>query len=87
LFFHGINPKFGMLYELTDKDQIFANYSRSWQPPSFDDMVDFDNGPDTSQELTPLQPQSAWTAEVGGAAKTAGSIGNWLFTIPGCATN
>jgi iron complex outermembrane recepter protein len=65
LIYHGINPKFGVMYDLTDKDQIFANYSRSWQPPSFDDMVEFDDGPDTSQVLTPLVPQSAWTAEVG----------------------
>jgi iron complex outermembrane receptor protein len=65
LVFQGFNPKFGMMYELTDKDQIFANYSRSWQPPSFDDMVEFDTGPDTSQTFTPLRPQSAWTAEVG----------------------
>jgi iron complex outermembrane receptor protein len=65
LVFQGFNPKFGAIYELTDKDQLFANYSRSWQPPSFDDMVEFDTGPDTSQTLTPLRPQSAWTSEVG----------------------
>jgi iron complex outermembrane recepter protein len=65
LIFRGLNPKFGMIYELTDKDQIFANFSKSWQPPSFDDMVEFDTGPNTSQVMTPLQPQWAWTAEVG----------------------
>lgn len=65
LIFRTVNPKVGLLYELTDKDQIYANVSRSWQPPSFDDMVDFGNGPDTSQEFTPLSPQSAWTVEVG----------------------
>jgi iron complex outermembrane receptor protein len=65
LVFQGFNPKFGLIYELTDKDQIFANYSRSWQPPSFDDMVEFDTGPNTSQTFTPLRPQNAWTAEIG----------------------
>jgi iron complex outermembrane receptor protein len=65
LIFRTVNPKVGLLYELTDKDQIYANVSRSWQPPSFDDMVSFDNGPDTSQVFTPLSPQSAWTVEVG----------------------
>jgi iron complex outermembrane recepter protein len=65
LIYRGFNPKFGLIYELTDKDQIFANYSRSWQPPSFDDMVEFDTGPDTSQTFTPLRPQEAWTAEFG----------------------
>ncbi len=65
LIFRTVNPKVGLLYELTDKDQLYANYSRSWQPPSFDNMVNFDTGPDTSQVLTRLQPQRAWTAEVG----------------------
>jgi iron complex outermembrane receptor protein len=65
LTFDTLNPKIGLVYELTDKDQVYANYSRSWQPPSFDDMVDFDSGPNTSQTFTPLQPQRAWTAEVG----------------------
>jgi iron complex outermembrane receptor protein len=65
LIFRGLNPKLGLVYELTDKDQIYANFSRSWQPPSFDDMVDFDTGPNTSQTFTPLESQKAWTAEVG----------------------
>ena len=65
LDFRTLNPKIGLIYELTDKDQIYANFSRSWQPPSFDDMVSFDSGPNTSQTFTPLEPQGAWTAEVG----------------------
>jgi len=65
LTFRTVNPKVGLLYELNDKDQIYANFSRSWQPPSFDDMVDFGTGAGTSQEFTPLSPQSAWTVEVG----------------------
>jgi len=65
LLYRAVNPKAGLIYELTDKNQIYANFSRSWQPPSFDDMVDFDTGPDTSQTFTPLSSQKAWTAEVG----------------------
>jgi iron complex outermembrane receptor protein len=65
LDFRTLNPKIGLIYELTDKDQIYANFSRSWQPPSFDDMVSFDTGYNTSQKITPLDPQIAWTAEVG----------------------
>jgi iron complex outermembrane receptor protein len=64
--FHGINPKFGAMYDLTDKDQIFVNYSRSWEPPSFDEMVDFDDSVvGASQTFTRLLPQSAWTVETG----------------------
>jgi iron complex outermembrane receptor protein len=65
LDFRTLNPKIGLIYELTDKDQIYANFSRSWQPPSFDDMVSFGTGPNTSQTFTPLEPQIAWTAEIG----------------------
>ena len=54
------------MYELTDKDQLFVNYSRSWEPPSFDEMVDFDDDViGGSQAFTPLLPQSAWTVETG----------------------
>ena len=65
MVFRTLSPKIGLLHELNDKDQAFANFSRSWQPPSFDDMVAFDNGPNTSQTFTPLKPQRAWTAEAG----------------------
>jgi iron complex outermembrane receptor protein len=65
LDFRTLNPKIGLIYELTDKDQIYANFSRSWQPPSFDDMVSFDTGLNTGQTFTPLEPQIAWTAEIG----------------------
>jgi outer membrane receptor protein involved in Fe transport len=41
------------------------NVSRSWQPPSLDKLVDFDEGPNSSVVYTPLSPQHAWTIEVG----------------------
>jgi iron complex outermembrane recepter protein len=63
----GLNPKIGLLYELNDNSQIFANFSRSWQPPSFDNMVDFDDN--NNLAYTPLQPQRAWTVEVGTRGK------------------
>ncbi len=65
----GINPKIGLLYELNNDSQIFANVSRAWQPPSFDNMVTFDDGPGVSLTYTPLQPQNAWTVEVGTRGK------------------
>jgi iron complex outermembrane receptor protein len=77
LVYRTFNPKLGLLYELNDQDQIYANVSRSWQPPSFDDMVDFDSGANTSQTLTPLQPQRAWTAEVG----ARGEAGRWEWDL------
>ncbi|MGH7942415.1 MAG: TonB-dependent receptor family protein [Limisphaerales bacterium] len=77
LIFRTVNPKVGLLYEINDKDQIYANFSRSWQPPSFDDMVDFDTGPNTSQTFTPLSPQYAWTAEIG----TRGKAGHFDWEL------
>jgi iron complex outermembrane recepter protein len=68
--YRSLSPKIGAIYDLTEKDQIYANLSRSWQPPSFDEMVDFDTGPDTSQESTFLHPEKAWTAEIGTRGET-----------------
>src|SRR5215467_12081841 len=63
--FWGFNPKFGAMYEINPKTQAFLNFSRSWQPPSIDNLVDFDEGPNSSVVYTPLSPQHAWTIEVG----------------------
>jgi iron complex outermembrane recepter protein len=65
LVFRTLSPKAGMIYEFDNKSQAFANFSRSWQPPSFDNMVDFGDDPGDSLEFTPLASQHAWTAEVG----------------------
>ncbi len=83
LSFSTINPKFGSIYELDDKSQLYANVSRSWQPPSFDNMLDFDddNPPppfgDGSLVFTPLQPQHAWTVECG----TRGERGRFAWDL------
>jgi iron complex outermembrane receptor protein len=73
--FYSVNPKIGLLYELNDNCQVYANFSRAWQPPSFDNMVSFDDGPGVSLVYTPLDPQHAITGEIG----TRGSYGrlNW----------
>jgi iron complex outermembrane recepter protein len=63
--FWGFNPKLGAMYEINRKAQAFMNFSRSWQPPSLDNLVAFTEGPNSSVVYTPLQPQHAWTIEVG----------------------
>ena len=63
--FWGFNPKLGAIFEMNPNTQAFVNFSRSWQPPSFDNMVDFDEGPNSSVVYTPLEPQHAWTIEIG----------------------
>jgi iron complex outermembrane recepter protein len=70
--FYGLNPKIGLLYEINDDSQGFVNFSRTFQPPSFDNMVGFNstNGyPGGSLTYTPLQPQHAWTIELGTRGK------------------
>lgn len=63
--FYGWNPKTGLIYELDNKSQIFLNFSGSWQPPSFDNMVEFEDGKNSSVVYTPLHPQQAYTLELG----------------------
>src|SRR5437762_4649734 len=63
--FWGFNPKLGAIYEINHQTRAFMNFSRSWQPPSIDNLVDFDEGPNSSVIYTPLSPQHAWTIEVG----------------------
>lgn len=77
LVFRTVNPKVGAIYEFAGKDQVYANFSRSWQPPSFDNMVDFGDDPGDSLEFTPLQPQRAWTAEIG----TRGEAGRFEWEL------
>jgi iron complex outermembrane receptor protein len=68
--FLGFSPKIGLLYELNDDSQAFINFSRAFQPPSFDNMVTFsDNDPGGSLIYTPLVPQRAWTLELGTRGK------------------
>lgn len=63
--FYGWNPKAGMIYEFDAGNQVFLNFSGAWQPPSFDNMVEFEEGPNSSVVHTPLQPQRARTLELG----------------------
>lgn len=77
LVFRGVSPKAGAIYEPTEHSQVFANISKSWQPPSFDNMVDFDNAPIV--EFQPLSAQHAWTVELGSRGKE-GPV-SWDFAL------
>ncbi len=73
-------PKLGAIYEIDRATQAFVNFSRSWQPPSFDNLVEFSEGPDSSLVYRALQPQHAWTIEVG----TRGEWSSYRFIARGC---
>ena len=75
--FVGLNPKFGAIYEFNPNTQIFANVSRSWQPTSLDNLSVFNEAYNSSLVYTPLEPQHAWTAELG----TRGSVGRVRWDV------
>src|ERR1051326_2150835 len=63
--YYGFNPKLGAIYDINHATQVFVIFSRSFQPPSFESLVEFTEGPDSIAAYTPLQAQHAWTIEVG----------------------
>jgi len=68
-------PKFGVLWQARGKIQVYANYSRSVELPGFIELTQSQTLPG----FVNLDPQRAWTAEVG----TRGSIGiaRWDVSI------
>ena len=56
----GFSPKVGVLWDITPKAQAFANVSRSFEPPSFGELVNATGG-----GLVQLDAQTATTIEVG----------------------
>jgi iron complex outermembrane receptor protein len=63
--YYGINPKIGMRYEFTPENQIFANFSRSFEPPSFGELTRFGFGGPAGSGLATLDAQTASTVEMG----------------------
>ena len=62
--YYGFNPKLGAIYEINHDTQAFVNFSRSFQTPSFESLVEFSEGPNPIAAYTPLQVQHAWTVEI-----------------------
>ena len=54
------NPKLGVLWQVDSQSQVYANVSRSAEPPTFGDM-NFS----TANDLDRLKPQRATTLEIG----------------------
>ncbi|GAY22692.1 MULTISPECIES: TonB-dependent receptor [Sphingobium] len=76
--FDAFAPKFGLLVEPAQAVQFYANYSRSVELPGFIELgqTQFDT---LAVGFVPLQPQKAWTAEIG----TRGTLGmaRWDISI------
>ena len=54
-------PRFGLLWEAEDGAQVFANLTRSVEPPNFSALAQAG----VASGFVPLAPQEAWTAEAG----------------------
>ena len=56
------SPKIGLLWEAGPETQVYTNVSRSFEPPSFGELVDANNG---GAGLIQLDEQTATTFELG----------------------
>lgn len=58
----GVSPKFGILYQPVKDVQFYTDFSRSFEPPSFGELVEASNG---QVGLVQLNAQTGSTIEVG----------------------
>ncbi len=73
-YFSTVSPKAGVLWDFAENAQAFANVSRSYEPPTFSELVQ-----GGVFQFVPLDPQRGVTVEVGtrGATKTVA----WDLTL------
>jgi len=64
--YQAVTPKAGLIYDLTEQSQVYGNFSRSFEPPSFGELTNLTGG-----RLNDLNAQEASTVELG----TRGSEG------------
>ncbi len=57
--YRAINPKAGFLYDLTEKNQVFAGYTRGFEPPTFSEVFD------SASNFLPNKAQRSHTWETG----------------------
>ncbi|MEW6302500.1 MAG: TonB-dependent receptor, partial [Verrucomicrobiota bacterium] len=74
--YFGVNPKLGLRYEINDRVQLFGNVSRSFEPPSFGELVRPALGP-VVNGLLALEAQTATTVEIG----TRGEAGRFAWDL------
>lgn len=68
--YNEFSPKLGILFDMTDDIQFFANYSRSAEFPGFIELAQI-------SRFVPVTAQTAWTAEIG----TRGNFGPVAWDI------
>lgn len=73
--YDGVSPKLGIIFRPSAAQQVFANVSRSFEPPTFFELNQT-NQPG-NPGFVPLKAQKAWTAEVG----SRGEIGDHHYEV------
>lgn len=68
--FGAFSPRFGVLWDAAPEVQVYVNYSRSAEFPTFVELAQV-------AAFVPLAPQRAWTAEVG----TRGRAGPFAWDV------
>ena len=63
--FLAFNPKLGIAYHWNEPSLVYANVSRSFQPPSFDESLGVQEGTDGGEVFHDLHSQHAVTLELG----------------------
>lgn len=74
--YYGFSPKLGLLYEVTPETQLFANASRSFEPPTSVELVGL-GGPTGDVLTRDLEAQTATTLEIG----TRGEEGRFKWEL------
>ena len=75
--FDSFAPKIGLLYEPSDRMQVYANYSRSVEMPGFGELSQAPAG--GAPGFTPVGLQKAWTAEIGTRGRAG--IATWDVSV------
>jgi len=75
--YFSVNPKVGFIYEPAKDWQLYGNFSRSYEPPSFSEMGNVTIG--GIPTFVPREAQSAWTVELGTRGER--SRFSWDFTV------
>jgi iron complex outermembrane receptor protein len=70
--FSSVSPKAGVIWDATKNAQLYANVTRSYEPPTFSELVQA-----TVFQFVPLDPQRAVTYEIG----TRGATGSVAWDV------
>ncbi len=72
--FDWFSPRFGLIWESDSGIQVYANYTKSVEPPHYGAMVQSGYA---GSGFVPVEPQEAWTAEIG----TRGRSGAFTWDV------